>query len=143
VGDPRAQCGPALVPASDGVSASPLDPFGESDLVAHGGHPLLGVGVAVEVVREHFRLQSCRGVVIQATHETGRGGHDGDGRNASALEVKLSGLRAHSNVYGVGMDDYSIDEAATRTGLTKHTLRYYEREGLLPPIAKATSGHRR
>lgn len=41
------------------------------------------------------------------------------------------------------MDDYSIDEAAARTGLTKHTLRYYEREGLLPPIAKASSGHRR
>ena len=41
------------------------------------------------------------------------------------------------------MDDYTIDEAAARTGLTKHTLRYYEREGLLPPIAKASSGHRR
>ena len=41
------------------------------------------------------------------------------------------------------MDDYSIEEAAARTGLTKHTLRYYEREGLLPPIAKASSGHRR
>ncbi len=39
--------------------------------------------------------------------------------------------------------DYTIDEAAARTGLTKHTLRYYEREGLLPPITKATSGHRR
>ena len=41
------------------------------------------------------------------------------------------------------MHDYTIDEAAERTGLTKHTLRYYEREGLLPPIAKASSGHRR
>ena len=41
------------------------------------------------------------------------------------------------------MDDYSIEEAAGLTGLTKHTLRYYEREGLLPPIAKASSGHRR
>jgi len=40
------------------------------------------------------------------------------------------------------MHDYTIDEAE-RTGLTKHTLRYYEREGLLPPIAKASSGHRR
>jgi DNA-binding transcriptional MerR regulator len=39
--------------------------------------------------------------------------------------------------------DYTIDEAAARTGLTKHTLRYCEREGLLPPITKATSGHRR
>ena len=28
-------------------------------------------------------------------------------------------------------------------GISKHTLRYYEREGLLPPIAKANNGHRR
>lgn len=41
------------------------------------------------------------------------------------------------------MDSYTIDEAAARTGLSKHTLRYYEREGLLPPISKASSGHRR
>ena len=41
------------------------------------------------------------------------------------------------------MSDYTIDEAAARTGLSKHTLRYYEREGLLPPVAKASSGHRR
>ena len=41
------------------------------------------------------------------------------------------------------MHDYTIDEAAERTGLSKHTLRYYEREGLLPPISKASSGHRR
>jgi DNA-binding transcriptional MerR regulator len=41
------------------------------------------------------------------------------------------------------MHDYTIDEAAERTGLSKHTLRYYEREGLLQPIAKASSGHRR
>ena len=41
------------------------------------------------------------------------------------------------------MDGYTIDEAAERTGLSKHTLRYYEREGLLPPVGKASSGHRR
>lgn len=41
------------------------------------------------------------------------------------------------------MDGYTIDEAASRTGLSKHTLRYYEREGLLLPIGKASSGHRR
>ena len=40
------------------------------------------------------------------------------------------------------MNGYTIDEAAERMGLTKHTLRYYEREGLLPPIAKASNGHR-
>jgi len=41
------------------------------------------------------------------------------------------------------MTGYTIDEAAARMGVTKHTLRYYEREGLLPAIAKAANGHRR
>lgn len=41
------------------------------------------------------------------------------------------------------MSDHTIDEAAAQTGVSKHTLRYYEREGLLPAIAKAPSGHRR
>jgi DNA-binding transcriptional MerR regulator len=38
---------------------------------------------------------------------------------------------------------YTIDEAAQRTGLSAHTLRYYERIGLLAPVGRATSGHRR
>jgi DNA-binding transcriptional MerR regulator len=41
------------------------------------------------------------------------------------------------------MTGYSIEQAAERMGLSKHTLRYYEREGLLPPIEKAANGHRR
>ncbi len=41
------------------------------------------------------------------------------------------------------MTNITIDEVAERMGVTKHTLRYYEREGLLPPIAKAANGHRR
>ena len=32
---------------------------------------------------------------------------------------------------------------AARTGVSIDTLRYYEREGLLTDIARATSGHRR
>jgi DNA-binding transcriptional MerR regulator len=40
------------------------------------------------------------------------------------------------------MTGYTIDEAAARMGLSKHTLRYYEREGLLPTIAKTSNGHR-
>lgn len=40
------------------------------------------------------------------------------------------------------MTVYTIDEAAGRMGLSKHTLRYYEREGLLPSIAKTSNGHR-
>ena len=38
----------------------------------------------------------------------------------------------------------SIAEAAEATGLTAHTLRYYERDGLLlDSVDRATSGHRR
>jgi len=37
----------------------------------------------------------------------------------------------------------SIGEAATATGLTEDTLRYYERECLVGPIDRNASGHRR
>jgi DNA-binding transcriptional MerR regulator len=47
---------------------------------------------------------------------------------------------------GIGGDMESwltIHEAATETGLTTHTLRYYERVGLIPSVARAANGHRR
>jgi DNA-binding transcriptional MerR regulator len=37
----------------------------------------------------------------------------------------------------------SIREVAARTGLSAHTLRYYERIGLLDPVEREASGHRR
>ena len=37
---------------------------------------------------------------------------------------------------------YSIAEVAERTHLTAHTLRYYEKEGLLPFIDRSDSGNR-
>jgi DNA-binding transcriptional MerR regulator len=38
----------------------------------------------------------------------------------------------------------TIAEAAVRTGLTAHTLRYYERDGLmLASVDRSASGHRR
>jgi DNA-binding transcriptional MerR regulator len=37
----------------------------------------------------------------------------------------------------------SISEAAEASGLTAHTLRYYERAGLLEPVSRDESGHRR
>jgi DNA-binding transcriptional MerR regulator len=33
-------------------------------------------------------------------------------------------------------------ETAARTGLTIDTLRYYEKEGLVGPVGRASSGHR-
>lgn len=39
---------------------------------------------------------------------------------------------------------FTIAEAAERTGLTAHTLRYYERDGLLlGQVGRDASGHRR
>ena len=35
-----------------------------------------------------------------------------------------------------------IGEVARRTGLTVHTLRFYERKGLLPRVARGTSNYR-
>ena len=38
----------------------------------------------------------------------------------------------------------TIAEAAERSGLTSHTLRYYERDGLmLFPVERSSTGHRR
>lgn len=37
---------------------------------------------------------------------------------------------------------HTIAQAAARTGITAHTLRYYERIGLLDAIRRNTSGHR-
>ena len=37
----------------------------------------------------------------------------------------------------------SIAEAAEAAGLCSHTLRYYERTGLLEPVIRNGSGHRR
>lgn len=40
-------------------------------------------------------------------------------------------------------DTLTIQQVAEGTGLTVHTLRYYERAGLLPPVARNEGGHRR
>lgn len=37
----------------------------------------------------------------------------------------------------------SIGEAAQAVGLSEDTLRYYEREGLVGPVERDSSGHRR
>lgn len=37
----------------------------------------------------------------------------------------------------------SIEEVARLTGLTAHTLRYYERIGLIAPVGRAAGGQRR
>ena len=37
---------------------------------------------------------------------------------------------------------YTIAQAAKKTGLTAHTLRYYDKEGLLPFVDRSPSGNR-
>lgn len=37
----------------------------------------------------------------------------------------------------------SIEQVAMRTGLTAHTLRYYERIGLIAPVGRGAGGQRR
>lgn len=39
--------------------------------------------------------------------------------------------------------EYSIRQAARLSGLSEHTLRFYDREGLLPNIGRTASGVRR
>lgn len=40
-------------------------------------------------------------------------------------------------------DGLTVRQAAEATGLGEHTLRYYERVGLLDPVGRAANGHRR
>lgn len=57
----------------------------------------------------------------------------------------ISGLnleRALSYIYTT-METLAVREASELTGLSAHTLRYYERIGPLEPVARNASGHRR
>jgi DNA-binding transcriptional MerR regulator len=42
-----------------------------------------------------------------------------------------------------GEDRYTISEVAAVTGLTAHTLRWYERIGLMPHVDRSNTGQRR
>lgn len=41
------------------------------------------------------------------------------------------------------METFTIQQAAAATGLSVHTLRYYERVGLIDPVGRADNSHRR
>jgi DNA-binding transcriptional MerR regulator len=41
------------------------------------------------------------------------------------------------------MTGLTIQQAAKETGVSVHTLRYYERIGLVSPVERASNGHRR
>ena len=48
-------------------------------------------------------------------------------------------------MYGDCMQNggFTIQAMAERCGMTAHTLRYYERVGLIRPVGRARNGHRR
>src|SRR5215510_4959565 len=54
-----------------------------------------------------------------------------------------STLRCRLATMNTTQETLTIQEAAEATGLTTHTLRYYERIGLLAPIGRAANSHRR
>jgi DNA-binding transcriptional MerR regulator len=40
-------------------------------------------------------------------------------------------------------EELTVQQTADRTGLSAHTIRYYERVGLIPSVQRASNGHRR
>jgi DNA-binding transcriptional MerR regulator len=43
----------------------------------------------------------------------------------------------------ISMETLTVREASEFTGLSAHTLRYYERVGLIEPVRRNSGGHRR
>ncbi|MBC9712598.1 MerR family transcriptional regulator [Streptomyces sp. TRM66268-LWL] len=60
---------------------------------------------------------------------------------AAPVDVCASGPRPHPRPSG--QDRYTISEVAEYTGLTAHTLRWYERIGLMPHVDRSHTGQRR
>jgi DNA-binding transcriptional MerR regulator len=51
--------------------------------------------------------------------------------------------RARRSTLSSVSKEITIAKAAERSGLSAHTLRYYERIGLIHPVDRGTNGHRR
>ncbi|MGW8553969.1 MerR family transcriptional regulator [Streptomyces tubercidicus] len=62
------------------------------------------------------------------------------GRGPTALRDCRS---APSHPLPTGRDRYTISEVAQHTGLSAHTLRWYERIGLMPHVDRTHTGQRR
>lgn len=62
----------------------------------------------------------------------------------TSLQSSQKELRKTSKSKKINLTDgLTIQEAAEQTGVSAHTLRYYERIDLLKPVSKSSSGHRR
>ncbi|WP_069173114.1 MerR family transcriptional regulator [Streptomyces griseus] len=60
---------------------------------------------------------------------------------SARTDICASAPRAHPRP--AGQDRYTISEVAAFTGLTAHTLRWYERIGLMPHVDRSHTGQRR
>ncbi|MFG2558084.1 MerR family transcriptional regulator [Streptomyces sp. NPDC048496] len=60
---------------------------------------------------------------------------------SAGTDACASAPRAHPRPEG--QDRYTISEVAAFTGLTAHTLRWYERIGLMPHVDRSHTGQRR
>ncbi|MEW2545058.1 MerR family transcriptional regulator [Streptomyces sp. NPDC047002] len=61
--------------------------------------------------------------------------------DTAATDACASGPSGHPRPEG--QDQYTISEVAAFTGLTAHTLRWYERIGLMPHVDRSHTGQRR
>jgi MerR family transcriptional regulator, aldehyde-responsive regulator len=74
---------------------------------------------------------------------------EGQSPMATQTRSPTAGLSAHRHRGTPGStrplpDGFTVQETAERTGLSEHTLRYYERAGLLTAVRRdGSSGHRR
>ena len=56
---------------------------------------------------------------------------------------RVAGLRSvHNSTNGQGLQLLTIGELARRSGFTVKALRFYDRQGLLPPCRRRASGYR-
>ncbi|MGN5632288.1 MerR family transcriptional regulator [Streptomyces sp. AC154] len=60
---------------------------------------------------------------------------------STRTDICVSPPKAHPRPEG--QDQYTISEVVAFTGLTAHTLRWYERIGLMPHVDRSHTGQRR
>ncbi|WP_371773338.1 MerR family transcriptional regulator [Streptomyces sp. NBC_01438] len=60
---------------------------------------------------------------------------------STRTDICVSAPKAHPRPEG--QDQYTISEVVAFTGLTAHTLRWYERIGLMPHVDRSHTGQRR
>jgi DNA-binding transcriptional MerR regulator len=70
---------------------------------------------------------------------TGRGAGAAHGRRGGAQSCADARPYPRPN----GQDQYTISEVSALTGLSAHTLRWYERIGLMPHVDRSHTGQRR